>query len=90
MEHQLHVFQLITNVMVIDGTNTPARKAFVRVKDDRIEAVGDLTANPEDNIVDGDGFVLTPGFIDTHSHLAFPKYTEANTLDCIHTPALFE
>ncbi len=69
MDDQHHVFQLITNVMVIDGTNTPARKASVRVKNDRIEAVGDLTPNPEDSIVDGDGFVLTPGFIDTHSHL---------------------
>jgi len=62
-------FQLITNVSVIDGTNTPARKASVRIKDNIIFAVGDLKPYPGESIIDGGGKILTPGFIDTHSHL---------------------
>ena len=62
-------FQLITNVSVIDGTNTPARKASVRIKDNIIFAVGDLKPYAGETIIDGGGKVLTPGFIDTHSHL---------------------
>ena len=62
-------FQLITNVSVIDGTNTPARKASVRIKDNIIFAVGDLKPYPGETIIDGNGKILTPGFIDTHSHI---------------------
>ena len=61
--------QLITNVRVIDGTNTPTRKASVRIKDNIILAVGDLKPYPGESIIDGGGKILTPGFIDTHSHL---------------------
>ena len=62
-------FQLINNVSVVDGTGTPARKAAVRLRDDRIIAVGDLTPNQGEAVVDGQGKMLVPGFIDTHSHL---------------------
>ncbi|MBC7722948.1 MAG: serine hydrolase [Pedobacter sp.] len=65
----LPAFQLITNVRVIDGTNTPERKASVRIKDNIILAVGDLKPYRGETIIDGGGKILTPGFIDTHSHL---------------------
>lgn len=68
-DNEAHVFQLITNVVVIDGTNTPARKVSVRINDNKIEDVGDLTPKPGETVIDGGGKVLAPGFIDTHSHL---------------------
>jgi N-acyl-D-amino-acid deacylase len=61
---------LITNVQVIDGTGIPARAASVRIMDDQIEAVGKLTPFAGETVIDGQGKVLAPGFIDTHSHLA--------------------
>lgn len=67
--YQLPSTQLITNVDIIDGTNTPARKGSVRIKDNMIIAVGDLLPYPGEAVIDGDGKTLTPGFIDTHSHL---------------------
>ncbi len=67
--YELASLQLITNVTIVDGTNTPARKASVRINDDMIIAVGDLTPYPGETIIDGGGKTLTPGFIDTHSHL---------------------
>ena len=59
---------LITNATVVDGTGAPAFGADVRVRGDRIAEVGDLTSQPDEIIVDAGGLVLTPGFIDTHSH----------------------
>ena len=60
---------LIVNATVIDGTGAPPRRESVRIIGDRIVEVGRLSASPEDSVVDADGLVLAPGFIDTHSHV---------------------
>ena len=59
---------LITNIRLADGSGAPLRAADVRLRDDRIVAVGKLSPAPGDRIVDGRGQVLAPGFIDSHSH----------------------
>ncbi len=60
--------QLVTNVQIIDGTGTPARKGALRIVNDLIKDMGDLTPFKNETIIDGKGFVLAPGFIDSHSH----------------------
>jgi N-acyl-D-amino-acid deacylase len=59
---------LITNVQLIDGTGSAQTKAAVRIKGDQITQVGNLKAVKGENIIDGKGMVLAPGFIDAHSH----------------------
>ena len=59
---------LIVGARVVDGTGTPPRNASVRIVGDRIAAVGDLEPLTEERVLDARGLVLTPGFIDTHSH----------------------
>jgi len=59
---------LITGAKIVDGTGAPARSASVRIADGKIVAVGDLTARTGEQVVDAGGQVLSPGFIDTHSH----------------------
>ncbi len=59
---------VIVNARVIDGSGGPSREVNVRVVGDRIANVGDFELSAEDNLVDADGLVLAPGFIDTHSH----------------------
>ena len=59
---------LITNARIIDGTGSPATLGSVRLSGDRIAALGDLAAGDADHIIDANGLVLAPGFIDTHSH----------------------
>lgn len=59
---------LITNVKVIDGTGLPAFTGGLRVVNDRIQDLGSLTAFVNESVTDGRGFVLAPGFIDSHSH----------------------
>ena len=62
------VSTLIVNGQVIDGTGASARAASVRIKGDRIVAIGDLKPRRGEMVVDAGGQVLAPGFIDTHSH----------------------
>jgi N-acyl-D-amino-acid deacylase len=50
---------------VVDGTGSPSYRANVTVDDGRITAIGDTTAG---RVVDADGLVLAPGFIDMHAH----------------------
>lgn len=59
---------LIRDVRIVDGTGAPSYAGAVRVVGDRIAAVGDLEPHAHERIVEGDGRVLAPGFIDTHSH----------------------
>ena len=77
--YTLPVTQLISNVRVIDGTGIPARDAAVRIMDNKILEVGNLSPYPDEVVIDGGGKVLAPGFIDTHSHLAgsTERYPEA-------------
>ena len=71
---------LITNARVIDGTGSPATLGSVRLSGDRIAALGDLAAGDGDHIIDADGLVLAPGFIDTHSHSDWLILTERHAL----------
>ena len=59
---------LIVGARVIDGLGGPARLESVRLDGARILAVGQLTPNAGETVVDGKGLVLAPGFIDAHSH----------------------
>ncbi|MFN7267112.1 MAG: serine hydrolase [Bacteroidota bacterium] len=60
--------QLIRNVQLIDGTGTAPRREDVRLTDDRIRELGQLTPFPGEQVTEGNGRVLAPGFIDAHSH----------------------
>ena len=59
---------LIVNARVIDGSGGPSRDVNVRIEGDRIVAVGDFEPSSGDTVLNADGLVLAPGFIDVHSH----------------------
>jgi N-acyl-D-amino-acid deacylase len=54
--------------LVVDGTGAPARRADVGVDRGRIVAVGESLREEAAEVVDLDGLVLAPGFIDIHTH----------------------
>jgi N-acyl-D-aspartate/D-glutamate deacylase/CubicO group peptidase (beta-lactamase class C family) len=58
----------IQGAQVVDGTGSPPRRADIRLVGDTIVAVGDVTPEPDDQIVDATGLVVAPGFIDAHNH----------------------
>ena len=65
MAHDL----VITGGVVVDGTGAPSRRADVAVDGDRITAVGEVDAGGAGRVIDAEGRIVTPGFVDMHSHL---------------------
>ena len=59
---------IIRNGTVIDGTGNPGFKADVAINGDRIATVGDISEAAYQTI-DAAGRFVTPGFIDTHTHM---------------------
>jgi N-acyl-D-aspartate/D-glutamate deacylase len=55
---------------VIDGSGSPARPADIGIAGDRIVFVGSSAGKTAKRIVDVTGLVVTPGFIDPHTHTA--------------------
>ena len=62
---------LLTGGTVIDGTGSPGFRADVGLAGDRIAAVGSLDRCEAQRTVDVSGSVVSPGFIDVHSHSEF-------------------
>jgi len=60
---------LIRDARVVDGAGSPWFRADVGVRGDLIVAVGALSGKTADQIVDAGGLVLSPGFIDVHTHV---------------------
>lgn len=61
---------LLRDVFLVDGSGAPGRRTDVLVRGDRIERIGELSGQDARGlrVVDGDGRVLAPGFIDLHTH----------------------
>ena len=59
---------LFKNVTVIDGSGGPQYRGDVAVKGDRIVDMAPALNLPAEQVIDGQGRVLAPGFIDVHTH----------------------
>ena len=60
--------------LVLDGTGAPAFPADVAVEGGRITVIGSVTGSTREEIA-ADGLVLSPGFIDVHTHDDFALRT---------------
>ncbi|GBH33142.1 hypothetical protein [Sphingobium xenophagum] len=71
MNNDLHdaPFDLIFDqATVVDGTGAPSYVADVAISGDRIGMIGDLRDRAAFRRVDSRGLILSPGFIDVHTH----------------------
>ena len=59
---------LIRGAQLIDGTGAPVRRADVRISGDTITEVGILTPGRDEAVIDAEGLMLAPGFVDIHNH----------------------
>ena len=59
---------VIRNGSLVDGTGTPPRPADVGISGGTVVAVGEVAERAHREI-DADGRLVTPGFVDVHTHL---------------------
>src|SRR6266404_4224695 len=52
---------------VVDGTGAPARRADVGIRDGKVVEVGTIKDEAAE-MIDADGLVVAPGFVDPHTH----------------------
>ena len=62
---------IIKNSKIIDGTGNPSYQADVGILDGRITRIGRLDKEKTENKINANGLVVSPGFIDPHSHSDF-------------------
>ncbi len=54
---------------VVDGTGRPGQAADVLIQDGVIAEIGSLSGRRADREIDAEGHVVSPGFIDVHTHM---------------------
>lgn len=65
MAHDL----IIRNGTIVDGTGGEPFSADVAVDGDRVTSIGDLSDSAADREIDASGCIVSPGFVDLHTHL---------------------
>ena len=75
---------VIRNGAIVDGSGLARYRADVGVKDGRIARIGRIAA-PADEVVDAEGHVVAPGFVDGHTHMdAQLFWDELGSCSCYH------
>lgn len=59
---------VIKNGLIVDGTGELAYKGDIAIKGNRIAKIGSFKENRALETIDATGLVVTPGFIDVHTH----------------------
>ena len=65
MEYDL----IIAGGSVIDGSGADAITADIAISGGRVTRIGDLSGASAKETLDASGKVVTPGFVDLHTHL---------------------
>ena len=60
--------KVIKGGMLIDGSRTPRYRADVAIKDGVIAEIGQINGSRAEEILDAEGMVVAPGFVDLHTH----------------------
>ena len=76
---------IIQNGTVIDGSGLPRFRADIGIIDGKIAAIGRIRGESAKDLVDAEGHVVAPGFIDGHTHMdAQVSWDPLGTCSCWH------
>ena len=59
---------IIRNGRIVDGSGNPWFYADLGIKNGRISSIGNLSGEDGERVIDASGCVVSPGFVDIHSH----------------------
>ncbi len=75
---------LIKNGTVIDGSGMPRVRADVGIVNGKIAAIGKIRESAKE-VLDAEGHVVTPGFVDAHTHMDAQVFWDPlGTCSCWH------
>src|ERR1044072_876374 len=75
---------IIREGTIVDGSGLPRYQADVGVKGGRVTTIGKVSG-PADEVVDAEGHVVAPGFIDGHTHMDAQIFWDPlGTCSCWH------
>jgi N-acyl-D-aspartate/D-glutamate deacylase len=60
---------IIKGGTVVDGSGLPGYRADVAISDGKIAAIGDVNGEGAKEVIDAEGHVVAPGFVDGHTHM---------------------
>lgn len=67
---------IIRNGTVVDGSGKDRYSSDLGITDGRIVIIEDLTGARADTVIDATGLIVSPGFIDTHTHSDFTVWVD--------------
>jgi N-acyl-D-aspartate/D-glutamate deacylase len=53
---------------IVDGTKVPRYVGDIGIKDGKIAEIGKLNASDAKKVIDANGLIVAPGFVDLHTH----------------------
>jgi N-acyl-D-amino-acid deacylase len=75
---------IVKNGFIVDGSGMPRYRGDVGVRDGRIVEIGRIRA-PAARVIDADGLIVAPGFIDGHTHMdAQVAWDRLGSCSCWH------
>jgi N-acyl-D-aspartate/D-glutamate deacylase len=75
---------VIAGGMLVDGTGGAARRADVGIRDGRVVAIGKMDESAQ-RVIDAEGRVVAPGFVDVHTHYDAQVMWDAASLHGVTT-----